>query len=68
MNFLGFENSDGLSALPSGGDLDEHAVAADARRLVEADDPAGLRNGSLNVKRKPGVNLSADATGNVFQN
>jgi hypothetical protein len=39
----------GLDAFPGGGDLDQHALAADAGLVVLRDDVAGLLDGGLSV-------------------
>jgi hypothetical protein len=50
------------NAFPRRGELDEHAIAPDARGLVLRRERARLRNARLGVEREARVDLGGDAT------
>ena len=57
----------GPDALPGAGDLDQDALAVDARLLVHADQLAGLGQGALGVEAEAGIDLGRDAAGDDLE-
>ena len=56
-----------LDAFPGGGDLDQHAVAANACGLIERHQATGAGHGGSGVKRQACVDFSRDAAGHDLE-
>ena len=57
-----------LDALPSGGDLDQNALVADAGVVVETDQLAAFFNRGIRVIAEAGIHLGGHAAGNDLEN
>ncbi len=68
MNSFALQHFGGAYALPCRCDLDQHALTANAIRVVLLDDAARLRDGGVRVIRKARVHFRRDAAGNDSQN
>jgi len=68
MDAFFFQHLGGADALPGGGNLDEHALAADANLVVLRDDAASLGDGAGGVIREASVHFRRDAPWDDGQN
>ena len=67
MDAFALELRRSLDALPGGGDLDQHPLAANALRLVQRHEATRPRHGGGGVKTQAGVHLGGHTPGHMLQ-
>src|SRR6478752_7910598 len=67
VNALFFQLFSGFDALPSGAELDQHALALDSGSFVQLDEVARLVDAAIPVEAEARVDLGRDTTGDQLQ-